>query len=75
MPPKTNLDLLISRHRKMVDFQEKIKPFTPTIGDLLCVWGVNSKNTVFVILRKMEAMGLVKTRKAGDGKKYYAINA
>lgn len=61
------------RHQKMLDLQDEIRPFTPTVRELMEAWGLNSTSVVHRTLTKLEESGLVITREMGPGKKYYAI--
>jgi len=68
--------LLEERHGRMLEFQDQIKPFTPTIRELVDLWGVRSTSAAAYILERLVDHGLVITRSHGDVKdSYYAIPA
>lgn len=73
MPKRKDIDLHVSRYKAMLDFQETIKPFTPTVRDLVRVWSVNSTNTALGILIGLSRAGLCVTRENGSHTSFYAI--
>jgi len=73
MSKPLNPDLLLHRYEKMLAYQEKIKPFTPTIKELCEVWGLHTTSSVHIVLRRLEKDGRVVSRLRGPIKHYYAI--
>jgi hypothetical protein len=74
MAGKINAVKLMKRHRMMLEFQEQIKPFTPTVRELMELWGVNTTSAVCLALGRMEELGIVVTRRHGERQdSYYAI--
>ena len=66
---------IYDRWEKMVAYQRKIHPFTPTFVELMNVFGLKSKSAVFYVLKGMEKRGLVISRRSGDKKhQYFAID-
>lgn len=61
------------RHKKMVAYQEQIKPFTPSVRELVEVWGVHSTCAATSTLQRLEKSGLVISRSMGSKKYYYAV--
>lgn len=69
-----DIELLMARHREMLAYQEKIKPFTPTMRELKAVWNLQSTNSVRGVLGNLAERGLVKTRVRGKiYDVYYAV--
>lgn len=73
MPKALDPHLLENRHRLMLAYQEKIKPFTPVIRELCDLWGVRGTGTVHLTLKRMEEAGLVISRAYKGIKRYYAV--
>lgn len=74
--PRKELEVseLLSRWEVMIAYQECIKPFTPSVRDMVEQWAVNSTAHAAFILKKLVKLGLVTTRKRGQaGQQYYAI--
>lgn len=68
---------MLERHKMMLDYQDKIAPFTPTLRDLETLWYLEENghliSSVRSVLLRMEKKGLVITRKKGNKTSYYAI--
>lgn len=69
----TKIEEHIKRHKKMMRYQKKIAPFTPTIDELLIVWKLNTKSHVIYCLNNLIKLGLIITRKHGIKTYYYAV--
>lgn len=61
------------RYRRMLEFQEEIKPFTPTIRELMELWKLSSSSAVMYSLRRIGQMGLLLEREYGKTTRYYAV--
>lgn len=57
----------------MLVLQDEIRPFTPTVRELMEVWNLSSTSAVHRTLAELEEAGLVITRKRGARSKYYAV--
>lgn len=68
LTPKTQ-----ENYKKMLDYQEEIKPFVPTLRELMIVWNVGSMGAVTHHIDSMLAAGLLLTRQRGNSKSYYAV--
>lgn len=75
MPRKVDKDLVVARHKEMLDLQKKMFPFLPTARDLQKLWNLNTTSSVFLTLKNMEKMRLVVTKERGSYTNYYAIEA
>lgn len=64
---------LKDRHQKLLDYQEEIFPFTPTIREIQEVWEMNSTAPVRYTLDKLVELESVLTRTHGSKTQYYAI--
>lgn len=62
-------EIFIKRHTLMLEFQEEIKPFTPTIRELADIWKLKSASVASYTLKVLEIAGLV----VKSGHEYYAI--
>ena len=67
--------LYVVRHKQMLEYQKQIAPFTPTIRDLMEIWGLKSTSIVKETLSKMAKRGLVIRRERGAKHAYYAVEA
>lgn len=61
------------RHQKMIDYQVKIFPFTPTLRELEALWGVRSTCTVRYTLVKFVENGLAVVKHSRKSTHYYAV--
>ena len=59
---------LQEKHRKMIEHQEKIKPFAPTVKQAAEIWSI-VPSAAFYALNRMLKLGAVKY----NGRSYYAI--
>lgn len=60
-------------HEKMLQYQEQIKPFPPTIRELMKVFGISSTSATTYDLQLMEELGMVVTRTLGNKRTFYAV--
>lgn len=67
-----NEKLLLQRHAAMLKYQKEIAPFTPTINELVGVWGMRSSSHAYQVLQRLEERGMVVTRYK-NAKRYYAV--
>jgi hypothetical protein len=58
------------RHEQMLEFQEKIKPFTPTLDELKVIWGLASRRVARYTIEKLLSESMVISRNGH----YYAIS-
>lgn len=63
------------RHRQMLALQRDIKPFTPTIRELMVTWDYKTLSAVHYMLQQLHVRGLVVTRAAGTYLRYFAVRA
>lgn len=68
-----SLQELQRKHQAMLDFQKEIAPFTPTVRDLMNVFGLASTSAVAYTLEQMREQKMVITRISGKSRKYYAV--
>lgn len=68
-------ELHLRRHKQMLKFQEEIKPFTPTIRELVSLWGLKTTSATHATIRYLVNCGYVIERRIGDEHKYYAVEA
>lgn len=64
---------MILRYHKMLEHQERIRPFPPTMDELRELWDLKSKSSVENTLHHLIRMGLVVYRENGSHSQYYAI--
>lgn len=65
-------DIHFQRYQLMLEYQENNKPWTPSITDLIQVWGVQP-TAAHRTLKLLKASGLCITRKRGNIQQYYAV--
>ena len=73
MKPTKITPLIMARHKAILDLQEQIKPFTPTIAEITVAMGIQAKSHAWKLLRFFEKRGMVISRQTGKGRHYYAI--
>jgi len=61
--------LLQKKHSKMIEFQETIRPFVPTIRQMAGVWGLKSLSATSFALNRLLDVGAV----VYNGFHYYAV--
>lgn len=72
---KPNELMYEERYEKMVEFQEEIKPFTPTVRDFSTVWGLSGTSPALACIKQMIKRGMIVFRETGEKKgrkQYYA---
>lgn len=72
MRKKTDMELVLERHAKMLDLQEDIYPFTPTLRELQELWNLNTTSAVRRSLEYMVELDIVSFRLRGVKRYYYA---
>jgi hypothetical protein len=65
--------ILRNRHAAMLAYQKQIAPFTPTVQDMVSVWGAASKSHAHWILNNLLEFGAVIVRTVGKVRRYYAV--
>jgi len=65
-------ELLRERWEMMLVYQEEIKPWIPTMRELIVVWKVASTSVVRNTLINMVKEGMAVSRKSGNSTEYYA---
>jgi hypothetical protein len=73
LPGTFDKALCLERHQKMLEYQEQIAPFTPTIRELQELWGLSSTSVTLTTLRYLVGMRHVITRRHGKLDRYYAV--
>jgi hypothetical protein len=61
------------RHQAMLELQEQIAPFTPSIRDVMTAWGLSSTSSTLYVLGLLVRDGLCKTMSVGKVTRYYAV--
>ena len=69
---------LTRQHKILLDYQEKIKPFTATVREIGKLWGLSSTSSVHYRLQNMTKRGWVIVHEVDASskdmnRKYYAI--
>lgn len=75
MPNKINTKLHLERHSKMLDYQKKIEPFTPSVRELQRIWNLRTTSATWLTLKRLEGLGLIISRNISDKSQYFAIKA
>lgn len=74
MPKTVDQAKLSARHAAMLEYQKKIAPFTPTLRELVELWGMRSTDNAARVIERLERDGRAVSRVHGKTKSYYAIS-
>jgi hypothetical protein len=69
---KVQTDKHLNRWKLMVEYQEKIHPFPPTVRELQKLWGLNTTSAAHLTLNHLIKMGLVLIRWRGTYRVFFA---
>ena len=69
--PLSNLD--IEYWKQILEYQNEIAPFTPSMAEIAEALGLSAKSHVHALLGHLHRHGLVVTRETGSKTQYYAV--
>ena len=72
---KINIKRVVERHKRMLEYQDEIYPFTPSVKELMEVWELRTTSAVHLTLCHLVEMGLCVKRGDGNARSVHALEA